>query len=356
MTVSDPWARHRRSRARRLARSAPTTFGLDLADRCVLTEAATGPYRWTPIIAALAGAAKVFAVATDTAYAPALELADGLMEEAHSLDVNDSIEIVSSKFDPDLSLVDIVTNLGPIRPIDRQFVSRLRRGAAVPLMWEAWEFRPDEFDLPACRDRDVMVLGTDESHPNLKTIRYIGHAVIHELHKSRIEVLDSVIGVLGTPRLVDPLCDTLEAAGAAAIHAHVTPEKVETGPLVDALDRMDSLVLADYHGIVNVGAEAGPVPRSSFQTLSNLLIVHLCGRLDADALRSSDVPVRPSEIAPVGYMSLSAGGCGDRPVIHLNAAGLKVGQVLVDAYEQAGSAQAAERFVAKNCEYADGFD
>ena len=43
-------------------------FNLDLTDLTVLTEAATGPYLYSPVMAALGGAGKVYAIAGDSRY------------------------------------------------------------------------------------------------------------------------------------------------------------------------------------------------------------------------------------------------------------------------------------------------
>ena len=41
---------------------------------------------------------------------------------------------------------DIVTNSGHLRPLDEEAVGRMKPGAAIPLMYEAWELRPDDVD------------------------------------------------------------------------------------------------------------------------------------------------------------------------------------------------------------------
>ena len=56
-------------RAARLLRQAIADYGLDLSGLTVFTEAASGPYLHTPILAALAGAEKVYAQTANSAYA-----------------------------------------------------------------------------------------------------------------------------------------------------------------------------------------------------------------------------------------------------------------------------------------------
>ena len=58
----------RPARLARLAREAVDTLGLDLRGRTVYTEAATGAYVVTPVLAALAGARRVTAMTRATPY------------------------------------------------------------------------------------------------------------------------------------------------------------------------------------------------------------------------------------------------------------------------------------------------
>jgi hypothetical protein len=58
----------------RLMRRAVEECRLDLSGAVVLTEAATGPYVVTPVLAALAGAADVVALTRDTRYGTAAEV------------------------------------------------------------------------------------------------------------------------------------------------------------------------------------------------------------------------------------------------------------------------------------------
>jgi len=123
-----------------LMNSAIERLGLQLGGYAVLTEAATGAYTVTPVLAALAGA-RTFALANTTRYASADEIQKATLDLARVAGIRDSIELVHEK-DPDLlKRVDIVTNSGQVRPIDKATVSHLKSSSVVPLMYETWEFR-----------------------------------------------------------------------------------------------------------------------------------------------------------------------------------------------------------------------
>ena len=74
--------------------------------------------------------------------------------------------------------VDILTNTGFLRPINKKLIKALTPKCVIPLMWEPWEFRPEEIDIDACVERGIKVYGTNEADPRLKTMDYIGWIVL----------------------------------------------------------------------------------------------------------------------------------------------------------------------------------
>ena len=82
-----------------LMRSAIERCNLDLSGLTVLTEAATGAYVVTPVIAAMAGARRVLAVTQSTRYGTVDEVRSATLELARHAGVADriGIEIVTGK-------------------------------------------------------------------------------------------------------------------------------------------------------------------------------------------------------------------------------------------------------------------
>src|SRR3974390_943380 len=104
------------ARSYRLVTDAIAKFGLDLRGRVVLTEAATGHYQLTPIIAAQAGADRVLALARDTRFGAARAISDALLERCRRWECSGDVETVFARDDPALGTADIITNLGAVRP------------------------------------------------------------------------------------------------------------------------------------------------------------------------------------------------------------------------------------------------
>ncbi|MGE4553904.1 MAG: hypothetical protein AB7D57_12395, partial [Desulfovibrionaceae bacterium] len=174
-------------RARRLAEAAIRRFGLDLNGLVVLTEAATGHFALTAPLAALAGADRVLALGRDSRFGSAEQAHEACRRVARAWGLDeDRLEFLDDRRDPRLREADVVTNLGALRPLDREFLSRLGPCAAVPLMWETWEFRPADLDLEACRRSGIPVLGTDEHHPDLGIFDYVGVCAVKLLLEAEV--------------------------------------------------------------------------------------------------------------------------------------------------------------------------
>ena len=68
--------------------------GLNLSELAVLTEAATGAYGVTAVIAALAGARKVYALARASRYGSAAQAADWVLQLARAAGIAERIDII----------------------------------------------------------------------------------------------------------------------------------------------------------------------------------------------------------------------------------------------------------------------
>jgi len=168
---------------------------LDLTGKIVLTEAACGAYVVTPILAACAGAERVYATTKSTAHGTFEEVVAQTLGVAELAGVRDRIEIVTGRSSAIVSHADIITNSGHVRPIDREMIGWMKPSAVVSLMFEAWEFRPGDVDLRACRDRGIRVGATNERHPDVDVFSFLGPMAVKLLldaHVSVVPELDPV--------------------------------------------------------------------------------------------------------------------------------------------------------------------
>ena len=67
-----------------------------------------------------------------------------------------------------------MTNSCLVRPIDRELIAVLKPTVVIPLMWETWEFRSFDFDFNYCKERGIVVLGTNERQLHCDMLGSIG--------------------------------------------------------------------------------------------------------------------------------------------------------------------------------------
>ncbi|MCH7525804.1 MAG: hypothetical protein IID39_00060 [Planctomycetes bacterium] len=299
--------------------AAITRCKLDLTGAVVLTEAATGAYVVTPVIAALAGAKGVFAYAHSSRFGSASEATRQTLEVADNLSVSNRIEVITEKTEQITARADIVTNSGHLRPIDSRFIGWMKATAVIPLMYETWEFRPTDVDLEACRARGIRTAGTDERSPSVDVFSYLGIMATKLL-------LDAGLAVRGNRILC--LCDNPFASfiERGLVGAGATVDVVESLRAEEGRGRYDAVLVAlePSGALVFTTAEAAAIARSS----PGVVVVQFWGDIDRDCLALHDVPVWPEDAPEAGHMGILPSDVGPEPVVRLQAAGLKVGEML----------------------------
>jgi hypothetical protein len=302
----------------RLMREAVTRCELDLTGFTVLTEAASGAYVVTPVIAALAGA-DVCAVAGGNAYASDDEIRELTVGLARLAGVADRVEIVPAKAPSIVGAADIITNSGQVRPIDADTVSCMKPSAVVPLMYESWEYRGADVDLEACRERGIVVAGTNERHPAVGVFSYLGQMAVLQLHEAGIPVRGSRILLLCDNDFAPFIVRDLETAGAiVTLSPRATAEVIP--PDADAV----VLALQPRTTAVFDAVDAELLAREA----PGAVLVQYWGDADRQALAAAGVPVWPPRPPSAGHMGVLPSAVGPEPIVRLQSGGLKVGEVL----------------------------
>jgi hypothetical protein len=309
----------------RLMTAAIQRCQLDLAGQVVLTEAATGAYAVTPVLAALAGA-QVSALAAATRYATAQELAAGTTALARLAGVADQIELIPAKTPGVAGAADIVTNSGQVRPIDAAMVGQLKPSAVIALMYESWEYRGGDVDLEACRSRGIPVAGTNERHPAVDVFSFLGPMAAKQLHDAGIAVYGSDIVLLCDNPFAPFIANYLRGGGARVVQVAELGAESLAGP-------PDAVLLA-------LRPAAEPVlGAAAVTTLGELapgtVLVQYWGDADRAAAAAAGVPVWPPEAPHRGHMGVLPSAVGPEPIVRLQAGGLKVGQVLARGLDRA---------------------
>ena len=303
-----------------LMQEAIARLRLDLSGAVVFTEAASGAYVVTPILAALAGADQVFAVSRTTKYGAFEEISSDTQRLAKLAGVESRLEIITQKAREIVNQADIITNSGHVRPIDAEMISWMKEGAVIPLMYEAWEFRDTDLDLEACRKRGIQVAGTNERHPAVDVFSFLGDMAIKLL-------LD--MGVALSHSRVLALCDNdfapfIERGLTGAGVNVVIRESLHQAPSDGSFDAI----------IVALEPQAEPVITAADAAIiskrwPSTALAQFWGDVDHSALQAEGVSVWPPSPPAPGHMAILPSDVGPESVVRLQSGGLKVGEVLL---------------------------
>jgi hypothetical protein len=290
-------------------------FKLNLKDYTVLTEAASGNYACTPLLAANAGAS-VYAYGKDSKYGKFTDVKRNLEKLAKKLKINNIIYI-NNLNEIDLSKIDILTNTGFLRPINQEIIDKLNKECVIPLMYEPWEFRKTDIDIDSCEEKGIKVYGTNETDTRLLTMNYIGYIVLHFLLKEKKTPFTANILLLGSAKFNDAIKNILSQLNFRVTN-YITKEFDKTidingyNIIVCTEFVSDDLLIGNKNSLINKAA-----------INEKQLIIHIAGNVDIKGIKAKIYPKNP---APSNYMSYTTDFIDPLAVVDLHCAGLKVAE------------------------------
>ncbi len=333
-----------RGRLDRILKESIEVHHLNLAGLTVLTEAASGPYLHTPILAALAGADQVHAVTADSRYGSKERVKQETLQAAARWGVDSRIEVFFEKRPHCIAESDLVTNTGFVRPIDRDMIAQLKPTAVVALMWETWEYRPDEIDLAACKEHGVLVLGTVESRPPVEMYPYSGYCAMKMLfelglegYRTRTLLLGGQQGLAASIYRHFRQLD-MEVTWFSDADTQSRPYKELRSHFMQAGAAYDALLVAEHADPIRLLGSDGLLTYDELQQINPAIrIGMIAGNVEIAGLKRSGLHYFPEAIQDFGYLSYQPYHLGPRPILELYAAGLAVGQAM-SAARRAGMA------------------
>jgi hypothetical protein len=303
-----------------LIKEAVSGCSLDLSGLTVVTEAASGAYVVTPVLAAVAGAT-VHAVTRATAYGSVQDVIDETLDLADASGVAQNIQIVTAVEPRVLSQADIITNSGHVRPIDGGLLAHAKTTAVIPLMYEAWEFRASDVDLAECRARSIAVAGTNERHPSVDVFSFLGIMAVKLLLDAGVAVYRSQVLLLCDNEFRSFIERGLVQSGAA-VQVATSAEQAPSG-------RYDAIVVALQPRSTSVLDAADAASIAS--RWPGAVVAQYWGDIDREALRQRAIEVWPPAAPGTGHMGILPSAVGPEPIVRLQCGGLKVGEILARA-------------------------
>lgn len=309
---------------------------LDLSGLTILTEAATGVYCITPVIAAMAGAKEVIAYAKNSVYGSTEDVKNDTRRLLKAVNKPLPIEIVDKVSSDGYGKADIITNTGHLRPITAEQVMAMMPGAVIPLMYESWELRRGDVDLAACNKRGIRVAGTNERHGLLDVFSFLGPLIVKALHSIFIPVVESRIVVLSDNAFGLPITRHLVSNQAEVFcvgPSHAFPRMnnaISCGDLREAqiTSDIDACVIATTPSATDNLTYSKSEVTEFISRIRTASVVHLWGDIEYETLKRSNIVFVPPEPVREGHQGLSMGSIGPEPVIRLVVGGLKVGEAL----------------------------
>lgn len=313
-----PGERH--ARLARLIDDRVVRTGLDLSGLTVLTEAASGAYVVTPVIAALAGA-NVIAVTADSRYGRAVDVTRDTLDLADRLGVRSRIGVTTDKRAELFRAADVVTNSGHLRPITGEFADSIRADAVVSLMFENWEIQAGrvDLDLDAIKARGIAVAGTNERHPEVDVFSYLGPMAVAQLADAGVSAYRGRIALYCNNPFLDYLTKGFGDGGAHVI-ANLPPNDLLDGPQPDAVVLATTPGSGPALGSGDLGRLADRWP--------DLVVCQFWGELDRARCDRLGIGIWPQADPGVGHMGVLPSRVGPEPIVRLQTGGLKVAQVL----------------------------
>ena len=292
---------------------------LDLTGLRVVTEAATGAYACTAVIAAMAGAAQVVCTARDTArYGRFEDAAAATLALARQAGVDGRLDIRPMIGPEVFRQCDILTNSGHLRPITAEVIDLLPAQAVIALMFEAWEFRPADLDLAACRARSIRIAAVNERHPDVGVFPLLGPLAVRQLQDAALRVAGARIALVCDTPFAPHIVAGLQAAGVdvAAVARLQDLQPGRHDAAVIALDPQHNPPLeADDLALLGRAAPGG-------------LVAQFWGDIAPEARRTSPVRIWPPEPPGKGHMGILLNALGHDPIVRLQAGGLRAAEIV----------------------------
>jgi hypothetical protein len=322
---------------------ALSRLNLDLKGKVVLTEAATGAYIVTPVIAALAGA-EVYAFTKDTRYGTVADVRKQTNELLGQFNnKNLKLEIIDKLTPEIIAKADIITNSGHLRPLNSEKLQYAKPGVVIPLMYEAWEWRDADLDINFCKQKGIVVGATNERHPDVDVFNYLGDMALKMIFDAGLnpyknsfillcnndfgpfiaKVLSKVCGALG-------VCDRAEHRsryeGMNIDWLGDFPDVKITGQYKKA----EAIVFTAYpFDQPWIGDDKLPIAIEKIREAApDTILLRYAGDIDEAACQGR-LALHPAHVHS-GHMGILPSAIGPDPIVRLQSGGLKVGELLME--------------------------
>jgi hypothetical protein len=317
-------------------------LGLNLEGKTVLTEAASGAYVVTPLLAAIAGA-KVYAFTKTTRYGTVEEIfanTKKLIDECTSCKLD--ITLIDKLTPEIIAEADIITNSGHLRPLNEEKLQYAKDNVVIPLMYEAWEWRDADMDINYIRKRGFRIGATNERHPEVDVFNYLGDMAVKQIfdagtcpYKNKyVLVCNNDFGPY-IAKVVARICDGLAVIDKDENKDKYNFDNVEwiggfpEVKIPAAYKDAEAIIFTAYPFDQDWIGDNTPLSVKQIKAeFSDPYILRYAGDVDPKALDAAGIRYFPAQVHS-GHMGILPSAVGYDPIIRLQAGGLKAGEALL---------------------------
>jgi len=316
---------------------------LNLSEKIVLTEAASGPYIVTPLIAALAGA-EVFAFTKTTKYGSIKEIKMSLSKISEELGIpKGKIHIIEKLHSSIISKADIITNSGHLRPLNAEKLQFAKKNAVVSLMYEAWELRHTDLDMVFCKNNHIRVGATNENHPDVDVFNYLGDMALKMIFDAGLCPNNNNFFLLCNNRfgpfiakVLSKNCKSLAVCDKKENkfkYNNITMDWIGDFPdftVPEKYMNCEAILFTAYpFEDTWIGKRNVPISIEKLKLeIKDPFILRFAGHIDEVACKS-ELRFFPENVPP-GHMGILPSAIGYDPIIRLQAGGLKVAETMLN--------------------------
>ena len=308
---------------------------LDLSGLTILTEAASGHWRFTPFIALFSNATKVICISKNSKYGTVSSIKENFNKICKYFKFDNRIEIVENIDFINFENIDIVTNSGHVRPIDKKFVSKMNKTSVISLMWEPWEFRESDIDLSECWKKGIPVLGVNENNAFLNIMNYNGDLMLELFKKLNLKFSNKNIIFVIENKTVFPILQSLKSINLNVFcisesmhdtlieHGHnVIGNNINDLQVEPYLKKSDIIIVNSFPSSkIILGTKECSLIKKLNPKISVLVYF---GIVDYEKLKEYQINYYPKSSPISNHMSWTIEMLGPKPIIELSTIGLKV--------------------------------
>jgi hypothetical protein len=292
----------------------------------VLTECGSGHFLYLPIIAAFSNANIINVYIKDTSYGTA----DSIEKQLNYLIKKYSITANINVYKNDLpenafKEIDIITNSGMLRPLDKEKLSKANKKIVIPLMYEKWEFRTSDIDINYCFENNIKVAGTWENFPGLNIFDFCEPLILKMIFNAGYEIRENKCIIFSNDKF-----GLLAKSGIEKLGGKVLYIGTEVDKIYNNIENADYIIFADYMNTSNLITEFDSL--FCIKTIKNknnsIGIIHLAGKINLNYVQSHGLRISPNKEGNAIKMTETLSYLGDLPTLRLLTAGLKVGECL----------------------------